>query len=555
MKVVTAATLTAGLRALPVRDRTLLVSMIAAALVSLAAGIAFGAATALIRAGFVEVFAETGYRLMTLHGVTVFFYWLYFGQMALLLGLAAAYTRSRPRLAAPSAAWVGFLLMTLGLAANQYGAWQGAPLLYDASPELVGEDRLAAGATYLGYLLLGAGLFVLSMVAIATALAGKAEVGDSWSAIGFGAVAWAGLVAVSSVATVNAFLPAALWIAGWGAPPTDHSTGWHLLFHNLHYLPLMGTVLAWYALVRELTGVGSIFGDRFSKLVFTLYLVFVPPTSLYHMFLEPGLAPAVRALGSLLSLFISVPTVAVFLVIVVSLEAHARARGARGLFGWLRLLPWREPAMAAIGMAVVNLALGGALAFVLIQERLAQLLSDTFFVPGYFHFLTVGTVTLTLLGAFSRMLPALAGSRLIAPRLLSTLPVVVTAGLIVFGGAGMFAGLQGMPRRVLDAGYDGAAPAAWLSLSAAMGVGAGVMALALLAHVGVLTGSLLRRDPALADIPAVDLAAPAGTAARQAAWTAPLSVAVLVAAMSALTALSFAVIRALPLVGQSGGGH
>ena len=28
------------------------------------------------------------------------------------------------------------------------------------------------------------------------------------------------------------------------------------------------------------------------------------------------------------------------------------ARGARGLFGWIRLLPWREPAMAAIGMAV-----------------------------------------------------------------------------------------------------------------------------------------------------------------------------------------------------------
>jgi len=38
-------------------------------------------------------------------------------------------------------------------------------------------------------------------------------------------------------------------------------------------------------------------------------------------------------------------------------------------------------------MAVLNLAPGGTLAFVLIQEQLASLLSGTFFVPGYFHFL------------------------------------------------------------------------------------------------------------------------------------------------------------------------
>lgn len=104
---------------------------------------------------------------------------------------------------------------------------------------------------------------------------------------------------------------------------------------------------------------------------------------------------------SLLSLFISVPTIAVFLVIMSSLEAHARACGAGGLFGWLRMLPWQVPAMTAIGMAVVNLALGGIFAFVLIRERLAPLLSDTLFVPAYFHFLTIGIVTLTLLAAFT----------------------------------------------------------------------------------------------------------------------------------------------------------
>ncbi len=553
-----AASLAHDLRALSASDRALLKAMIALALLALAFGIGYGAATAAVRAGFIVLDPESGYRMMTLHGVTIFFYWLYFGQTALLLGLTVVHARRNHRLALAPAAWIGFALMVAGLVASQAGSWMGTPLLYDGSPEIVGEEKMWAGVFYVGYLLLGLGLFLLASAAIATALAGKREDPErAWSTIGFGTVTWAGLLMVSAVATLNAFAPAALWALGWGEMPADHSTGWHILFHNLHYLPLMGTVLAWYALVREMTGVGSIFGDRFSKVVFAFYLVFVPPTSLYHMFLEPGLAPLVLALGSLLSLFISVPTVAVFLVIVISLEAHARARGARGMFGWVRMLPWREPAMSAIGMAVINLALGGALAFVLIQERLAQLLSDTFFVPGYFHFLTVGTVSLTLLGALARMIPALSHGRLLAPRLLAVLPLAVTAGLVVFGLAGIAAGLIGMPRRVLDASYDGAAPAAWGLLSVGIGIGGVLMAAALLMYVFVLGQTLLMparaeaRPAASADI----LVAPDQAALRQAAWSAPLSVLILVVAMYAMTAVAFAVMRGLPLLEAGTAAH
>jgi len=62
----------------------------------------------------------------------------------------------------------------------------------------------------------------------------------------------------------------------------------------------------------------------------------VPPTSLYHMFLEPNLPESMRVAGSLLSLFVSVPTLIAFLIIVATLEAHARGNGATGVFGWMR---------------------------------------------------------------------------------------------------------------------------------------------------------------------------------------------------------------------------
>ena len=372
-----------AVRRLPRSQRALLGAMVLLALATLVLGVLLGLGTALSRAGLLPMDPEGGYRLLTGHGAAVFFYWLYLGQGALLLALVATETRPQPLLALSWLGWTGLGAVAAGLAFGFVGAASGTPLLYDGTPELARTDPAAALPFYLGYLLLGLGLAAIALTALATALAGKRETGGAeWSAPGFGAVAWAGLLLVSAIAMLAVFTPPALWSAGLAAEPFDHATRWHLLFHNLHYLPLMGTVLVWYVLVRELTGVTSSFGGRFSKLVFSLYLVFVPPTSLYHMFLEPGLAPSIRVLGSILSLFVGVPTVAVFLLLTISLEQHARAQGARGLLGWLKRLPWHEPAMTALGMAVVNLALGGTFAFVLIQEKLAPLLSDTFFVPG-----------------------------------------------------------------------------------------------------------------------------------------------------------------------------
>ena len=68
------ASLRDGLRTLPADDRALLKSMIACALVALGVGVVFGLWTALARAGIAAVEVETGYRAMTAHGVSVFFY-------------------------------------------------------------------------------------------------------------------------------------------------------------------------------------------------------------------------------------------------------------------------------------------------------------------------------------------------------------------------------------------------------------------------------------------------------------------------------------------------
>lgn len=543
------------LAALPTSDRRLLVAIAGTALVALALGILGGLLTALARAGMLDVLPETAYRFLTIHGVGIFFYWLYLAQTALLLGFAAI--EGNCGLAWRGAAWTGFLLIVAGLISSMAGAHMGTPLLYDGAPALAADEPSTLLVFNLGYLLLGAGLMATPAAAIATLLRPRREGRqETMSAIGFALFAWAGFLMVTGFAALHAFVPGTSWALGLGPFPTTHGTNWHILFHNMHYLPLMATVLMWYVLMHMLTGAKSVFGERFSKIVFALYLVFVPPTSLYHMFLEPDLPNIVRVTGSLLSLFVSVPTLTAFLIIVGSLEVHARAQGARGLFGWIGLLPWRHPAMAAIGLAVVNMGLGIVFAFVLIQEKLAPLLSDTFFVPGYFHFFTVGTVSLTLLAALAVMLPALTGCGLAWPKLLRAMPWLATAGLLVFGGAGVAAGYLGVPRRVMDVSYGGEAPVLWQSLMAAVAIGGTIMALALLVFAAGLAASLLplrRPKPEASDLTVAwgGVAIRAGTAA----WVGPASVLVIVAAMYLFTATGFELLQSLPIAASGGATH
>ncbi len=547
--------LTQRLAGLPATDRRLLTSAAALALIALVLGLAGGLLTALARGGLIDLLPATGYRLLTVHGVGAFFYWLSLAQVVLLLALAAV--EHECGLAGRAAARAGVGLIGVGFLASLAGAHMGPPLLYDGSPELAAEQPGALLMFNLGYLLLGIGLMVAPASAIATLLPPARDGGPrTMSAVGFALFAWAGFLIVSGFAALHAFLPGTLWALGLGAFPAAHSTNWHILFHNMHYLPLMATVVLWYVLVRVLTGVRSVFGERFSKLVFASYLVFVPPTSLYHMFLEPDLPGAVRVAGSLLSLFVSVPTLTAFLIIIASLEVHARANGGRGLFGWLRLLPWRHPAMAAIGVAVLNMGLGIVLAFVLIQERLAPLLSDTFFVPGYFHFFTVGTVSLTLLAGLAVLLPACAGRTLAWPGLLRWMPWLSSAGLLVFGWAGIAAGYLGVPRRVIDISYGGEAPALWQVLMTVISIGGTVMAVALLVFTaGVAVSLFPRRSERVAgEDPGLAWRTGQVRAGAGAALFGPASVLAIIAGMYLFTILGFELLQALP-VAVAGGGH
>lgn len=159
-------TYTERFSALPPVDRRLLTLMSAAALAILLLGITGGLITALARGGFLAMLNITGYRWLTVHGVSIFFYWLFIAQAALLLGFSALEHGRGLRLKA--LAWLGFIAILSGFGWSMAAIQQGMPLLYDGAPELAIYAPQELLVFNLGYLLLGLGLMLVPLSAITT---------------------------------------------------------------------------------------------------------------------------------------------------------------------------------------------------------------------------------------------------------------------------------------------------------------------------------------------------------------------------------------------------
>ncbi len=542
-----------GLNNLSKGERRLLITYLAVSVGALALGGIFALFLALEEAGFISLGALTAYKFLTLHGATSFYYWLYLAQVGVMLALILVFIKgARLTPVWLVVSWIALLLIIGGWVLDLVSPLMGAVVTYKALQPLTGETS-SASEFLLGYILLSIGLLVSAVVGIVTAIRPKLEGHiKEWSAIGYGAFLWQLLLFVAAIISLYAYVPALQMISGAEPfiPNFSYSSSWSVMFHNMHYLPLLSTVLVWYALVEATTGVKSIFSDRLSKAVFSLYLIFVPPTALYHMFLEPNISGGVKLIGSLLSLFIIIPTLAVFLILVISLQACANGKGAHGVFGWLRYLPWRNPIFACVAMAVVSSFGGGVIANVMLQERFASLLSDTYTLPGYFHFLTVGTVTLTFIGALLYIVPILRRHRLPMPSLAAVLPYVMTIGVYIFGVAGIWGGYLGLPRQTPGLDYAGAAPGSWDTLLTIIGIGAVIMVAAGAAYVFILLVALVRDAPsgkAVDELPYTSFHI--SDSVGQKIWFGPVAVGTLLLAMYVATTLAYRVMNNLPIIG------
>ncbi len=303
----------------------------------------------------------TYYRLLTLHGLATFYHWLLFFQVALLF-LAVGLYIPGARPFSLRMGWVAFGTMLLGASLQTVGALAGGEVLYTAFAPLAGQFPRSP-LIYSGFLLLSIGLLLVSIDYILTVTRARhAGLVAELPTPTFVGLVWSIVTSAAAVIAIGIYTPALMWVAGIvSLDPMAYMMGYFTYFHVNHYVPLIAAVGVWYALAKHTTGATSILGEHFSKAVFTVYAIIVPPTFLYHLFLAPGVPDNVKTVGSVLSMFIGVPTIIVAIVIVGMLEARMRAAGAIGRLGWLRHLPWGEPAFGGLAMSMATFGVGGRL--------------------------------------------------------------------------------------------------------------------------------------------------------------------------------------------------
>lgn len=262
--------------------------------------------------------------------------------------------------------------------------------------------------------------------------------------------------------------------------------------HPIVYFWLLPVYVSWYLMLPRMVG-GSIWSDGLTRIVFLSFLVLLP-VGVHHQFTDPGIAATSKTIQWALTFMIFFPSMITAFSVIAAIEQGGRRRGGRGLFGWLRRLPWGEPAVAGQLLAGLVFMLGGSSGFVNASHTVNLEVHNTAFIPGHFH-LTVGTgVALSVMAISYWLVPYLTGHALRFRRLALAQVWLWTIGVLAFSRGQMMAGLDGMPRRTLTSAAPYAADhPSWELANTLTGVGGSLMFLSALSFFVVVVATVHNR--------------------------------------------------------------
>jgi cytochrome c oxidase subunit 1 len=237
---------------------------------------------------------------------------------------------------------------------------------------------------------------------------------------------------------------------------------------------------------------GRVFSDPLSRLAFVMFLLFSTPIGVHHQFTENGISPVMKAFHAAGTFVVFTPSMLTAFSLMAMLEAAGRARGGKGLFGWIPKLPWRDPSVTAQLLSMLVFLFGGSTGLINASYNVNLVVHNTAFIPGHFH-LTVGTaVALSIIGICYWLVPYLTGKRLWGRELALVQAVLWAGGVVLFSRGQMAGGIEAMPRRTAIglAPYVASMPQ-WNVDNLLTAIGGIVMVLSGLLFFVVIAGTLL----------------------------------------------------------------
>jgi cytochrome c oxidase subunit I len=252
--------------------------------------------------------------------------------------------------------------------------------------------------------------------------------------------------------------------------------------HPLVYFWLLPAYMGWYVVIPKVIG-AKIFSDSLARMSFILFLLFSIPVGFHHQLMEPGIDAAWKFLQVILTFLVVIPSLMTAFSLFATFEGFGRSKGATGLFGWLKKLPWGDARFTVPFIGMVAFIPAGAGGIVNASHQMNQVVHNTIWVTGHFHLTVATAVVLTFFGISYWLVPHLTGRVLTKAmnRLAITQGVLWAIGMTFMSGAMHAAGLLGAPRRSSFSEYGGAAQAAeWIPYQVAQAIGGSILFLAII---------------------------------------------------------------------------
>ena len=468
----------------------LILANIWVAIIAFGLGAMMAVMQALARAGIELPFgtARLYYLSVTAHGVLEALVFTTFFIMA--LGYVVADT-TLGRIRGMGWAWGGFWVAVVGTVMTTLAILSGtSTVLYTFYPPLEAHPTFYIGAT-----LLVIGSWVWCGVMIGSFRSWRAAHREERVPLAMHGMLTT--VAIWILATVGLAVEVLVFILPWSLGYVDRidpivaRTYFWWFGHPLTYFWLLPAYVLWYTVIPKIAG-GKLFSDAVTRVVFVQFVLFSTPVGLHHQFTDPGISSGWKLVHTFTTYAIMFPSLVTAFTVIASLELAGRARGGTGTFGWIRVLPWRDPFFSGVALAMVTFALGGFGGAINAAYAMNAMIHNTAWIQGHFH-LTVGTaVALTFMGATYWLMPRLTGRAIAFPRVAAVQPWLWFVGMQCFSIPSHIAGLMGMPRRVYTGEFQGVEAAqAWIPLVNLSAVGGVILFISAMLYVGVVVGTML----------------------------------------------------------------
>jgi cytochrome c oxidase subunit 1 len=411
---------------------------------------------------------EHYYRSVTFHGVVMAYV------LPTLVAMAFGYAVCELSLQRPliglKAAWAGFWLVIAGVVLAAIPMATGyASVLYTFYPPMI-----AHATFYLGVVLVVVGSWVwVALMSINLRAWRRDNPGAAVPLAMFGNVTgaylWAWTSLGAAIEVIVLILPVALgWKDTIDAGLARVFFSWTL--HAIVYFWLMPAYVAFYTIIPRAIG-GRLYSDTMGRVAFVLFLVFSMPIGIHNLFADPQVGAGFKFVHAAMTALVSVPTLLTVFTITASVEIAARLRGGKGLFGWVKALPWREPFMLALAFAFVMLGFGGAGGLINMSYQLNETIHNTQWVTGHFHLIFAGAIVIMYFVIAYDLWPQLVRCAPLPAGLMRTQLWLWFVGMMVLTMPWHWVGLLGMPRRMAYFDYSNPAlhPQAWTITMSSIG--------------------------------------------------------------------------------------